>query len=116
MKAGGIQGDKLCQANGMKDESFDTVWKADARTYDKRWITEIKISFESIRFPNKIEQNRLVHFIHHSTRVNSYKSSQIPISLNNNTFMGQVRNLQFDIPEVQLENGKLEILPYAICS
>jgi hypothetical protein len=116
VNARGIQGDKLWQANGTEDESFDMVWKADARIYDDQWIAELKIPFESIRFPNGTEQNWSVHFIRHYPRDNPYKFSWMPISLNNNSFMGQAGNLQFSLPEVQSENRKLEILPYAISS
>lgn len=114
VNARGIQGDKLWQANGTEDESFDMVWKSEALIYEDHWIAELKIPFESIRFPNQQEQNWSIHFIRHYPRDNQYKFSWMPISLNNNSFMGQAGYISFNLPNVQTESRKLEILPYAI--
>jgi hypothetical protein len=83
VNARGIQGDKLWQANGNEDESFDLVWQADAKIFEDYWTAEMKIPFESLRFPNNKDQDWLVHFIRHYPRENEYKFSWMPISANN---------------------------------
>jgi hypothetical protein len=114
VNARGIQGDELWQANGTEDQSFDLVWQSEAKMYPDRWIVELKIPFKSLRFPQREEQQWLVHFIRHYPRENQYKFSWMPISANNNSFMGQGGTLQFHLPAIQSESRTIEILPYAI--
>jgi hypothetical protein len=114
VNARGIQGDELWQANGTEDMSFDLVWQSEAKMYPDRWTVELKIPFKSLRFPQRDEQQWLVHFIRHYPRENQYKYSWMPISANNNSFMGQGGILQFQLPEILTDSRSMEILPYAI--
>lgn len=116
VNARGIQGDRLWQANGNEDTGYDLVWEADAGIYDSYWVAEMKIPFESLRFPNREEQNWSVHFIRHYPRDNEYRFSWMPISANNNSFMGQAGNIQFVLPYTDMNRRTLEILPYAIAT
>ncbi|MBN1894369.1 carbohydrate binding family 9 domain-containing protein, partial [bacterium] len=47
----GIQGDMLFQASGLQDQSFDMVWQSESRILEDRWTAEMRIPFESLRFP-----------------------------------------------------------------
>ncbi len=121
----GIQGDMIWQAsvqnsgdeaiwqaNGSEDKSFDAIWSAESKIHDDKWVVETKIPFACLRFPNQTEQEWLIHLVRNYPRDNSYQFSWMPISRNNNSFMGQAGNILFSLNSN--ENGKqaLEILPY----
>lgn len=110
----GIQGDRLWQANGTEDESFDLVWESEGKIYEDHWIVEMKIPFESLRYPQHKIQNWSVHLTRSYPRDNEFKYSWMPISANNNSYMQQAGNLIFNIPQHSSENKTLEILPYVI--
>ncbi len=114
VNARGVQGDKLWQANGTEDESFDLVWSANAQILDDGWTAELKIPFESLRFPNREKQSWRVHFTRQYPRENQYKYSWMPISANNSSFMGQGGKIEFKLAEGNAGQRSVEILPYLI--
>ena len=122
----GIQGDMLWnanraeddgngaiwQANGAEDASFDAMWESEAKVYEDRWVVEMKIPFSSIRYPNKEDQNWAVHFIRSFPRENRYQYSWMPISQDNNSFMGQAGGLKFKFAETDNSSRSLQFMPY----
>ncbi|MEJ2634734.1 MAG: DUF5916 domain-containing protein [Calditrichia bacterium] len=116
INARGIQGDRLWQANGTEDESFDLVWQGDASIFEGYWTAEMKIPFESLRFPSDENQNWRIHFIRNYPRENQYKYSWMPISANNNSLMGQAGTIQFSLSRSSSPANNLEVLPYAVAT
>ncbi len=114
INARGIQADQLWQANGNEDVSYDLVWQSEAQIYENYWAAEVRIPFESLRFPNREEQDWSIHLTRHFPRENDYKFSWMPISANNNSYMGQAGRIQFTMPRVQTDSKTLEVLPFAI--
>ncbi|UCF65432.1 MAG: carbohydrate binding family 9 domain-containing protein, partial [bacterium] len=114
VNARGIQGDRLWQANGTEDEGFDLVWQSDAKIYENYWTAEVRIPFESLRFPNREDQSWLVHFTRQYPRDNQYRFSWMPISADNNSFMGQAGKVDFSLPKVRSDKRTLEVLPYIL--
>lgn len=114
VNARGIQGDRLWQSNGNEDDSFDLVWESNAQIFEDSWAVEMKIPFESLRFPNVEEQNWSVHFTRQYPRDDVYKFSWMPISQNNNSLMAQAGDLAFKLPVLKKSKRTLEVLPYAI--
>ncbi|UCE05191.1 MAG: carbohydrate binding family 9 domain-containing protein [bacterium] len=114
--ARGIQGDKLWQSNGTEDESFDLIWQSEAKILEDSWSVEMKIPFESLRFPNREKQSWSVHFTRNYPRDNEYIFSWMPISMNKYSFMGQAGKLEFQIPKKNSKNRTFEILPYTIAT
>ena len=114
VNARGIQADQLWQANGNEDVSYDLVWQSEAQIYENYWAAEVRIPFESLRFPNREEQDWSIHLTRHFPRENDYKFSWMPISANNNSYMGQAGRIQFTMPQVQTDSRTLEVLPFAI--
>ena len=114
VNARGIQADQLWQANGNEDVSYDLVWQSEAQIYENYWAAEVRIPFESLRFPNREEQDWSIHLTRHFPRENDYKFSWMPISANNNSYMGQAGRIQFTMPQVQTDSKTLEVLPFAI--
>jgi hypothetical protein len=112
----GIQGDKLFQSNGVEDESFDIVWQSEARISEHSWTVEMKVPFESLRFPNSGKQSWAIHFTRNYPRDDEFKFSWMPISQNNSSFMGQAGILDFEITKHDSKKRTMEILPYAIAT
>ena len=112
----GIQGDMLFQGNGIQEPAFDLVWQSEARIFEDRWSVEMKIPFSSLRFPNRDMQNWGVHFTRNYPRDNLYKYSWMPITRNNNSFMGQAGALEFRIPRAGAKKQNLEFMPYTIAN
>jgi len=103
--ARGIQGDKLFQSNGVEDESFDIVWQSEAKIFEDFWSVEMKIPFESLRFPNNEKQSWSIHFTRNYPREDVFKFSWMPISQNNSSFMGQAGTLDFEIIKQDSKNS-----------
>ena len=112
----GIQGDMLFQANGLQEPAFDLVWQSEAAILDDRWTVEMKIPFASLRFPGHDVQTWGVHFTRNFPRDNPYKYSWMPITRNDNSFMGQAGALEFRIPSAGAIKQKFEFMPYAIAN
>ena len=113
--ARGIQGDRLWSINGDEDDySFDLVWDCDASISADHWTVEMKIPFESLRFPDQEKQKWSVHFTRNYPRDHEYQFSWMPITLNNNSYMGQAGNLEFEIPKGDFAQKRIEFLPYTV--
>ena len=121
----GIQGDMLWaasrseeedgaiwQAQGGEDESFDAVWESAGAVYDDRWVVEMRIPLANLRYPNRSDQNWAVHFVRVYPRENRYQFSWMPISQDNNSFMGQAGGLTLSLEPGEGTGRTLEIIPY----
>ncbi len=108
--------DLVWQANGGEEISFDTIWHSESKIYDDKWIVEMEIPFSSLRYPNKEEQNWAIHFIRVYPRDNRYQFSWMPISHDNNSFMGQAGNLEISTVGPAVSTRAIEIMPYIIRS
>jgi hypothetical protein len=112
----GVQGDKLWQMNGNEDERFDAMFQSESHIYENRWTAEMRIPFESLRFPDKEKQDWLVHFTRHYPRRDRYIFSWMPISKNNNSLMEQAGHLVFSFIRKNQDERKIEFLPYMIAT
>ena len=108
----GIQADLSVDINGNEDDSFDAVWESAAKIYDDRWTVEIKIPFQSLRFPNKTEQDWLIHFWRIYPRDQRYLYSWMPRSRDVSNQYSEAGHLKMTMTETP---GKtFELLPYAV--
>ena len=115
--ARGVQGDRLWQINMLQeDNSYDIVWDCEAQIFENYWVVEMRIPFENLRFPDEETQNWSVHFTRNFPRDNPYRFSWMPISQNNNSFMGQAGGLNFILPKLEGSKRTLEILPYTVAT
>ncbi len=93
--AAGVQSDiKLSQNNSYSN--FNVVWESAVKLYDDKWIAELKIPFNSIRFPKEMMDNFKINF------------QRIASKLNEESFWSPIK------PEVDgylNQFGKLEGLP-----
>ena len=105
-------GGAIWQANGGEDESFDAVWESEGKIYEDKWVVEMKIPFSNLRYPDQPGQNWAVHFVRVYPRENRYQFSWMPISQDNNSFMGQAGGLELDLDESSGSNRSFEIMPY----
>ena len=121
----GIQGDMLWHANraedndgaiwqshGGEDASFDAVWESAGRIYDDRWVVEMRIPLSSLRYPSQADQNWGVHFVRVYPRENRYQFSWMPISQDDNSFMGQAGGLSLSLNGAGTGTRALELMPY----
>lgn len=110
----GIQADLTVDVSGNEDDSFDAVWESAAKIYDDRWTVEIKIPFQSLRFPNKPEQDWLIHFWRIYPREQRYLYSWMPRSRDVSNQYSEAGHLKMTMTETP---GKtVELLPYAVGS
>lgn len=115
--ARGVQGDRLWQINMLgEDNSYDVVWDCEAQIYDEYWVVEMRIPFENLRFPEGEKQEWSVHFTRNFPRDNPYRFSWMPISQNNNSFMGQAGGLNFELPKRERKQRIFEVLPYTVAT
>jgi hypothetical protein len=112
----GVQGDRLWQINGTVDGAFDMVFQSEARIEADRWTAELRIPFETLRFPDRENQDWGVHFMRYFPREREFTFSWMPISKNNNSLMGQAGRLAFRLPPKESGTRRMEILPYAIAT
>ena len=121
----GIQGDMLWysnrsenddgaiwQSHGGEDESFDAVWESAGRVHDDRWVVEMRIPLASIRYPDESNQTWGVHFVRVYPRENRYQFSWMPISQDDNSFMGQAGCLSLALGQAGSNGRSLELIPY----
>ncbi len=104
--------DAIWQSHGGEDVSFDAVWESAATIQEDRWVVEMRIPLASLRFPDRTEQNWAVHLVRVYPRDNRYEFSWMPISQDNNSFMGQAAGLRFDLEPSAGSSGGLELIPY----
>lgn len=109
----GIQGD-LRRTQNNEDSSFDTIWESDGHINSRGWTAETAIPFRSIRFPDKYEQEWLMHVLRIRPRSSREQHSWAPLSRDEACLLcqaGRFRGME------GVNSGKnLEILPYAIAS
>lgn len=67
--AANVQYDGKLTAFG-EDSNFNVVWESDVKIYDKKWIVELKIPFNSIRFPKEDLSNFKVNFQRFASKLN----------------------------------------------
>jgi hypothetical protein len=108
----GIQADLLREINGNENTSYDAVWFSEGKVYDDRWIVEARIPFKSLRFPNRAEQNWLIHILRIYPRQSRYQYSWMPFSRNNSSFFGQAGHLKMNLHGAS--HSKIEFLPYVL--
>ena len=60
--AAGVQLDSKIIANGNGDENFNVVWESEVQLYDNRWEVEVKIPWNSIRFPKEDLSDFTINF------------------------------------------------------
>ncbi len=110
----GIQADLSVDVNGNEDDSFDAVWESDAKIYEDRWTVEMKIPFKSLRYPDKVDQDWLVHLWRIYPRENRYLYSWMPRSKDVANQYAEAGHLKMQIGET---SGKtFEVLPYVVGS
>lgn len=124
----GIQGDMMWLANrsnddnalwyasGGEDTSFDSVWKSEGRIYEDKWVVEMQIPYASLRFPNNSKQDWGVHFVRTYPRENRYQFSWMPISHDNNSFMGQAGQVHLEFDDGAFSSRSLEFMPYYVAT
>lgn len=109
----GVQADLSVDVTGNEDDSFDAVWESAAKIYDDRWTAEIKIPFKSLRFPNKPEQDWLIHFYRIYPRESRYVYSWMATSRDISNQYAQAGHLKMKIPETS-SSRNIEFLPYTV--
>ena len=67
--AANVQYDGKLTAFG-EDGNFNVVWESDVKIYDDKWVVELKIPFNSIRFPKEDMSNFKVNFQRFSSKLN----------------------------------------------
>lgn len=109
----GIQGDAIWTKQG-EEMNFDMLFDSEAKIYKDKWIVELAIPFNSLRFPDKDEQNWGVHLFRTRPRESRTQFSWANISRDNSEFLGQsgiIKGFK------KLKKGKqLELLPFIISS
>jgi len=121
----GVQGDMLWhasraedddgaiwQAHGGEDSSFDAVWESAGRIYDDRWVVEMRIPLSALRYPSRSDQDWGVHFVRVYPREDRHQFSWMPISQDNNSFMGQAGGLALTLDSGANSAHSLELMPY----
>ena len=104
--------DAIWQSHGGEDISFDAVWESAAAIHDDRWIVEMRIPLASLRSPDQQEQDWGVHLVRVYPRENRYEFSWMPISQDNNSFMGQAGGMRLDLAGTAGVAHGLELIPY----
>jgi hypothetical protein len=107
----GIQGDLRWTSHG-EDMSFDIVWYSVGKVTDSGWQVEVSVPFQSLRFPNREEQNWTATFWRNRPRESRYRYSWAATDRDNPCWICNFGTLT-GIRDVK-PAGKLEVLPSAI--
>lgn len=67
--AANVQLDSKISAFG-EDSNFNVVWESEVKIYEDKWIAELKIPFNSIRFPKQDLSKFRVNFQRFSSKLN----------------------------------------------
>ncbi len=67
--AANVQFDSKLSAFG-EDSNFNVVWESEVKMYDDKWMVEVKIPFNSIRFPKEDLSHFKVNFQRFSSKLN----------------------------------------------
>ena len=92
VSAAGVQSDLKLSATGAY-ANFNVVWESDVEIYEDRWEVEIKIPFNSIRFPKEDMSNFRINFQRFSATLNE-ESYWNPIRLDVDGFLNQFGRLK----------------------
>ena len=92
VSAAGVQSDLKLSAAGAY-ANFNVVWESEVEIYDDRWEVEIKIPFNSIRFPKEDMSNFRINFQRFSSALNE-ESYWNPIRLDVDGFLNQFGKLE----------------------
>lgn len=101
--AANVQYDGKLSALG-EDSNFNVVWESAVEIYDDKWIVELKIPFNSIRFPKEDLSNFKVNFQRFSSKLNE-TSFWNPIKPEIDGFLnqfGELKGLQKVNPPLNL--------------
>ena len=109
----GVQGD-LRRTQDSEDETFDIIWHSGGHINSRGWTAEAAIPFRSLRFPDKHEQEWLIHILRIRPRGSREQHSWAPISRDESCLLCQAA--RFKGIEGVNRGKNLEILPYAIAS
>lgn len=90
--AANVQYDGKLSAFG-EDGNFNVVWESNVKIYDNKWIVEIKIPFNSIRFPKKNLNKFAINFQRFSSKLNE-TSFWNPIKPEVDGFLNQLGKLE----------------------
>ena len=108
----GVRGDAFGPGGSFLDDSWNPVWRADAKVDSLGWTAEFEIPFSQLRFPQGIDQrwglqiNRFVH------RLNE---SQVWSFWRKNESGGPSRYGHLEgIEAPAVGTNKLEVLPYVV--
>ncbi|MCK4537275.1 MAG: carbohydrate binding family 9 domain-containing protein [Candidatus Krumholzibacteria bacterium] len=71
----GIPGDMLFSSANGEDGSYDMIFESDGRITEFGWIVEMAIPFESIRFPDRHEQEWRMDFWRNRSRESRFQYS-----------------------------------------
>ena len=90
--AAGVQFDeKLSENQGYTN--FNVVWESKIKIYNDKWVVEIKIPFNSIRFPKEDLSNFKINFQRVSTKLNE-ESFWNPVKPEVDGFLNQFGKLE----------------------
>ncbi|WP_034060758.1 DUF5916 domain-containing protein [Lacinutrix jangbogonensis] len=90
--AANVQYDGKLSAFG-EDSNFNVVWESDVKIYDNKWVVEMKIPFNSIRFPKEDLSNFRINFQRFSSTLNE-TSFWSPINPEVDGFLNQLGRLE----------------------
>lgn len=90
--AANVQYDGKITAFG-EDGNFNVVWESNVKVYDDKWVVEMKIPFNSIRFPKEDLSNFKVNFQRFSSSLNE-TSFWNPIKPEVDGFLNQLGSLK----------------------
>jgi hypothetical protein len=90
--AANVQYDGKLTAFG-EDSNFNVVWDSAVKIYDDKWVAELKIPFNSIRFPKDNLSNFKVNFQRFSSKLNE-TSFWNPIKPEVDGFLNQFGTLE----------------------
>lgn len=90
--AANVQTDvKLSQNNSY--DNFNVVWESAVKLYNDKWIAELKIPFNSIRFPKEAMTNFKINFQRIASKLNE-ESFWSPIRPEIDGYLNQFGNLE----------------------
>lgn len=85
--AANVQLDSKLTNTGNYD-NFNVVWDSEVTLHDNNWVVEVRIPFNSIRFPKDALDNFKINFQRFSSKLNE-DSFWSPIDPNQNGYMNQ---------------------------
>ncbi len=114
VNAGGAQMEASLNIRGTRtnfDENWDNKWFSKTKIHDDRWIAEIAIPYNTLRFQ---EENLVwgVNFVRNDMKNNVYSTwAQVPIAFAG-IDLGHMGSMVWDKP-IKPNRGNIAIIPYA---